>query len=262
MTNGRSPRRSRFETRPLFRAVALLFVLGFGIPTTEAQNAPRSQARVFPAVVVTRDRAVLSAEIPGRITALPSGVGGSFRKGDALVEFDCRYYQFNRDKIAHDADAARKRYENGAKLAQLASAGQLSVDLALIDWKKAQVELQGAELMVERCTVRAPFDGAVIRIQPQVHETIAVGQPIIEIAGKERIEIEASLPAAFALSLSVGQDMRVRIEEIGAEFSVLVSGISPVIDPVSQMVTVRTRMKTPDERVIPGMTGVVRVDPS
>ena len=240
----------------------LLGLLTSVLPLADSAQAQGVRAiRSIPAVVVTRDRAVLSSEIPGRILSLPPGVGTFFKKGDALVGFDCRYYEVNRDKASHESEATRKKYENSAKLGQMASAAQLTVDLAEIDYRRAQVELRGAELMVERCAIRAPFDGSVVRLYPQVHETIAVGQPVIEIAGLDRIEIEAAVPPSFAVSVSRDTEIILFVEELNLEVPALVSGIAPVIDSVSQLVNLRARIKVANPKILPGMTGVLRVRP-
>jgi len=230
--------------------IALLFVV-----YAVLANQALAQGFSFPAVVVTRDRAVLSAEIPGTLVRLPAGTGAAFKRGDVLVEFDCRLMRLNRDKVAHERDAAQKKHENASQLGKMASAGQLTVDLAMLEWKRAETELESADLMVKRCTILAPFDGAVVRIQPQLHETVAAGQAIIEIAGFNRVEIEAAVPANFALKIAQGQSLSFAPDGAGEKARVVVTGIAPVIDPVSQLVNLRARIEESPTPISPGMTG-------
>lgn len=227
----------------------------------QTQSNVRALPRVQQAVVVTRDRAVLSAEIGGRLVRIPAGPGARFERGAVLVEIDCRLNRINRDKIRHERDAARKKFENAESLSKLASTGQLTVDLALLDFRRAQSELEAAELLVERCEIRAPFDGAVVRVQAQAHETIAAGQPLVEIAGRDNIELESVVPAAFALRLRGGATLRVRIENLARDFDVAIEGVSPVIDPVSQLVTIRGLFVQPNALIMPGMSGLIQIDP-
>jgi len=82
-----------------------------------------------------------------------------------------------------------------------------------------------------------------------------VGQAIIEIAGTGRVEIEAAIPASFALQVTEGQRLTFTAEGTGSKTSVTISGISPVIDPVSQLVNLRARIAQDSARIVPGMTG-------
>jgi len=241
--------------------VFLICLLSLPERSLGQQLPQRGIQKIYRAVVVTRDRAVLSAEIPGRIVSLPAGVGAPFKKGDLLVEFDCNFYHVNRDKISQEVEAAKKKYENSEKLSKLASNGKLTVELALIDWRKAETELQGAQLMAERCKIRAPFDGGVVRILPQVYENISVGQPLVEVAGRGRIEVEAVVPSSWALRQRENEYIRFQVEDLNLDVPIRVIGVAPVIDPVSQLVAVRAQFRTVDPNIVPGMTGYVRIEP-
>jgi multidrug efflux pump subunit AcrA (membrane-fusion protein) len=69
------------------------------------------------------------------------------------------------------------------------------------------------------------------------------------------------VPPAFASTLTRGSEITLVVDDVNKEVILQVTGIAPVIDSVSQLVTLRARLKQPDPKILPGMTGVLRVKP-
>jgi len=69
--------------------------------------SPRTPCRgKVRALIEARRHAVLSAEIPGRITRMGVDAGQGFKAGDLLVAFDCASYQAELDAARAQLNAA------------------------------------------------------------------------------------------------------------------------------------------------------------
>ena len=211
----------------------------------------------YRAVIISRDRAVLAAEMAGKIISMPFSVGDNFKQNDVLVSFDCKLLEFNMTKARRDEEGARRKWESASELAKVASTGRLNVDLAYVEYKKAEAEHNSAKTLVDRCFIRAPFDGRVIRNAIQPYENVTVGQPIIEIVGSKIIEVESAVPTSVAVDLKAGKPFVFKSDQGELTLAGHIVGIAPVIDPVSQLVSVRGIIDEKDALVLIGITGTI-----
>ena len=225
----------------------------------DTQSSPEPQPGLHRAVIIARDRASLSSEMAGKIINMPFNVGDAFKKNDVLVSFDCHLLELNLAKASKDEEGAKRKWESISQLAKMESTGRLNADLAFVEFKKAEVERKTASTLVERCSLRAPYDGHVIRHMVQNFENVNVGQPLIEIVGSKILEIESAIPGMVAGGLKVGQKFIFKSDQGEIIVNGHVIGIAPVIDPVSQLVSIRGAIDGGGPLII-GVTGSLQFE--
>lgn len=247
----------------MVRAGMLLAVLlcalsvgaGRPAPAAEPQGGATRQAR---AVIRPQQQAVLSSEIAARITRLSLREGERFRKGDPLVEFDCRGYQFAQQgaKAALDRFQAKLTAEDA--LAARRSSGALEVATARADVEKARADHRAASLAVEHCAITAPYDGRVVELKAHAFETVAQHTPLLAILDDSRPEIALVVPAAWLVWLKPGEPFFLDIDETRQSYTGRIVRLGAQIDPVSQTATVYGETDDPDRTLMPGMSGNAR----
>jgi len=75
-----------------------------------------------------------------------------------------------------------------------------------------QADLEQARLNLERCTVRAPFDGRITQVSVERGETVAPGQVLFGILDPRRIEVAVELPVSLRDRVRAGADCTLRLE--------------------------------------------------
>lgn len=226
----------------------------FSINEALSQTPAEPQAGLHRAVIIAKDRASLSSEMAGKIINMPFNVGDAFKQNDILVSFDCHLLELNLAKAGKDEEGAKRKWESVSQLAKMESTGRLNADLAYVEFKKTEVERKTASTLVERCSLRAPYDGRVIRHMIQTFENVNVGQPLIEIVGSKVLEIESAIPGMIAGGLKIGQKFVFKSDQGEIIVNGHIIGIAPVIDPVSQLVSIRGAIDSGGP-VIVGVTG-------
>lgn len=206
-------------------------------------------------IVRSFETAAIASEVNARITYLPAREGDAFRKGDVLVEFDCR-----RAIAEHDAAQANMRelqaaYQSQLKLLEYKSTGTVAVEQALHQFEKAQAELRLYAVKLESCRILAPFDGVVTEKVAQMHEIAQPNQPLIKILNQNRVEIVMMVPSAW-LPRITGATFPVKIDETGQVHQARVLQSTGLIDPVSQTSRVIAELVGSGQNVLPGMSGV------
>ena len=154
--------------------------------------------------------------------------------------------------------ASKAQLENARDLEKMRSIGALDVTLAKADYDRARAELKIASLNVERCSVKAPFDGTVVQLLVNEFESVDLRRNLIEIVSSSALEVEIIAPADWLKKVSAGQKASMDIDELGITSEIKIIAIGGAVDPVSQTVIIRAHFDNLPKEILPGMSGVVR----
>lgn len=205
--------------------------------------------------------AVLSSDIGGRILELPVDSGEAFAKGDLLIGFDCSFHQAELAAARAELIRARRVLANTQQLAQLNSVGQLDVALAEADVAKANAQVRTRGLYVQRCQIRAPYDGRVVERPVNRYETVGKDQELMSVIASAGLRVRLIVPSRWLAWLAPGARFELKIDETGRTHAAEVTTIGARIDPVSQTVPLRGRLvgDRPAD-LLPGMSGTAQFD--
>jgi membrane fusion protein (multidrug efflux system) len=208
-----------------------------------------------------RAQAIVSSEIAGRIVEIPFREGERFAAGDTLARFECAIYDAQLAGARGAELFAQRQLEQKRELVRLRSAGEIEVGLAQarLDEVAAQAALQ--EVLVSRCTVRAPFAGAVVARAANAGESVAAGAPLIEIVDDSDYEIRVLSPSHWLAWLTVGEPFTFEIDEADESLAARVEAIGASVDAASQTILVIGRLLAHTDRLVPGMSGSARFAP-
>ena len=93
---------------------------------------------------------------------------------------------------------------------------------------QAQAALELAELLLERATLRAPFDGTVAEVGVAVDEIASVTQPAIIMLDTSRFRITADVDEIDVAQLEEGQTVQVTLDALpGVDLTGVVERIAP-----------------------------------
>jgi RND family efflux transporter MFP subunit len=246
--------------RRLLVAVSLAALM----PAAFAQDpkAPTpAPVREIRAQLVAVDTAVISAELAGKIEQLPFKDGERFKAGDVLAAFDCALHRARLSKAEAALDRAAKKSRTSQRLGEMKSIGALEVDLAAAEQAEAAAEVRFGRATVERCTIKAPYDGRVVASPAKRFQYIGEGQPLVEIVAEGALEIELLLPSRWLSFVKPAYRFDVEIDETGKPYPVEVTRISGRVDPVSQSVRVYAVPAGKFPELLPGMSGRAKITP-
>lgn len=207
-------------------------------------------------MLVAVNKATLSSELAAQVVAVPKKMGESFKKGDVLLKLDCRLFAAQLQKVKAESKVAELKLQNTLQLSKLNSIGTLEVAIAEAELQKAQAESAMATLNVDRCDIKAPFHGVVEQVNVQAHEVVQQQQALLKIVSIHRLEAEIIVPADWMRWLELNKPIVLQVEESQQSLNAVVSYIGPSVDPTSQTLQIRARMKEVPAKVLPGMSVV------
>ena len=234
------------------KSLASLILVTFFLSTQAHSQDIESRA-----LVVASQEAVLSSELAARIENIAVKEMQRFKKGDLLIQFDCSLYEAQKDVVSANANGALIKLKSDEQMLQMRSIGKYELELSISEYEKAKSELRIAELNVERCQIKAPFDGAVEEVVVNTFETIQPQVELMKIIQTDILELEMVVSSEWISWLTIGHPIKVYIDEIQKEFNASVSGIGANVDPVSQTIQLKGTITDVSPALLPGMSGRV-----
>ena len=226
--------------------LSLLFTASYKAEVTESR-----------ALVVASQEAVLSSELAARINSISVKEMERFKKGDLLIQFDCSLYEAQKDVVRANENSALIKLKSDEQMLQMRSIGKYELELSISEYEKAKSELRIAELNVERCEIRAPFDGAVEEVVVNAFESIQPQVELMKIIKTDVLELEMVVSGEWVSWLTIGHPITVYIDEIQEEFNASISGIGANVDAVSQTIQLKGTITNASSALLPGMSGRV-----
>lgn len=224
----------------------------------EGTAAPDLQLR---AQLKARFSTLISSEMNARVSQLKLHDGERFEAGQVLVSFHCALEEAELHKALATLEKKRKTYEVNQRLETLHSIGTLELAVAKAETAEAQAEVQIAEAMLARCTIKAPFSGKVAEIIARPYQSVRVGDPLLEILDDKNLEVEFIAPSKTLPQLVIGAHLQVTLDETNKTYNAEIIRLGGKVDPVSQTIKVYGRITDKTAALLPGMSGAIHLAP-
>lgn len=205
--------------------------------------------------------AVLSAPMDGRIVELPIADGDRIAVGDRLLRFDCALHEARLAATEAERQAAAHTLENNRRLAAMNSVGALELAVAEAEYRRAAAEVRQAEILVGHCALSAPFDGRVVEVTINAHETVAAGAELLSVLDDADLEISLIVRSDWLVWLEPGTDFGFRVDETGDTIPAVVTAVGARVDPASQSVRITGQPAGAIDGLLAGMSGTANFAP-
>jgi membrane fusion protein (multidrug efflux system) len=210
-----------------------------------------------PEYVIIRsiDETTFSSETTGKIINLPIKEGSIFEKGVTLLSLDCRLQEADLKKAVAEQAASNKALESAKKLESYGSISEYELVKAKSEAEGANADVDKLSVIVEKCKIIAPFNGAVAEVMVHLYETVKPSDPLLKVVNIENLTFELQIPSPWLSWLHLGSNFKVHINDINKTVSAKVTLINPEIEPISQTVKIIGIIYPPNPALRPGMSG-------
>lgn len=198
----------------------------------------------------------VSALLPGRVESLFVQEGDAVSKSAVLAKLDSSTIQNQLKDAQATLESAKANEERTTKLFERGIAAGKEKEDAHREFLIAQSAYDTARIQFSRTEIRSPIAGVVIKRFVNVGEQVdgTAGQPILEIANYDPLELPGIVPASSLPAIREGQTVEVRTDASGdSPFIGKVRAVLPVIDTATNAGTVRIRIPNADHRLSGGM---------
>lgn len=202
----RKNRRVKTAARPdrrrliLAGAIALLLIM----------LIPVRQSVLAPAEIVAHRPVMVRAPVAGVVDAILVRPNQQIAANQPLVRLDARELE-NRLESARQALAtADAQYRQAQQQALFDANSKASLAVLQSRREQAQSEMDFLQRQLERMQLASPRDGVAIfdDVSDWIGRSVSIGERIMMIADPHDVELEIQLPAADAIALEKGADVR------------------------------------------------------
>jgi membrane fusion protein, multidrug efflux system len=185
--------------------------------------------------------AIIKARVPGELQGLTVREGDTVKAGQVIARVDVTEYAARQQQAQDQADAAKtqiviaqRQFDNNKALVEQGFISKTALDTSLATLNSAQATHRAALSNVDIAkkamldtVLRSPISGLVSQRLAQPGERVGVEAKIIEVIDTSRMELEANISAADALSVKVGQTAILQIEGSSTPVNSQVVRINP-----------------------------------
>jgi membrane fusion protein, multidrug efflux system len=204
------------------------------------------------------EKAVISSEIAAKINDIPFKSGERFKKGALLVDFNCSFYRADLASAEAAYQSKQNIFKNNKELLVLNATSEIDVSISESEMKIARADRTMRAIRVGQCKIKAPYNGRVIEIAVNEHETVPADKEILSILNDSELEIELIVPSNWLTWISIGETFTFSIDETGKTLNAKVTKTGAVVDPVSQTIKLTGKFEEELDGVLSGMSGTAQ----
>lgn len=212
------------------------------------------------ALLIAPVETVLSSQMDGRIISIPVKDGDVVKKGDELLQFDCKESSAELRKSRAKLNEARYTYKANQELKKERAIRELDVQLASSRLEEARAEYEIRKSRAAKCKITAPFDGRVVKVLVRPFQSVSSGTQLVEYLDNTMLEIQLYAPSRWLVWIKSGVKFDITIDETGKTYPAVVTRIGARVDPVSQTVEIKAEIQGEHSDLLAGMSGVALLD--
>lgn len=254
---------------------ALLLACGTGaaqVAPVELATAERRdivEALSLTGTLTSPNTARLSPDVEGRIVEIRVDAGQRVEAGDILFRLDDELARLELAQAAAAeqeaetdlADAERRHNEVQGLVEQKSFpesearglAAQVERNRAILQRRRA--ERAHAAAMLERHTLKAPFDGVIAEREADLGERVDPDSNVLELVAVDRLRLDLQVPQRYFRSIGNRATLTVKVDALPDEtFETVVSRIIPVSDPDARTFRARAYLDNDNGNMAPGMS--------
>lgn len=268
--------------KSLLFPLTLTGVLLAGIEATAEDSMPVSVVRTVRAAIAeeitltgnlqARRVSRLSAEVDGLVENLPVDDGDRIIAGDIVLSLNSDLAVIAKSRVAAETAEARarlaeaeRRYNELTTLAKQQHVPKTNVESARTEIEiarsilaQARTEDRRAQALLDRHTVRAPFDGLIKRKLVEVGQWVETSTALVELVETSFLRLEAPVPQFYFGRVKPGTRVAIRFDSLPEQvFEAAVSATIPVSDTAARTFPVRIDLTNEHQLLAPGMSARV-----
>lgn len=221
------------------------------IAVQEAQWQPRVRSV---GTVVASQGTQVRAEVEGLIRSVHFESGARAKAGDILLKLDTDLEEAQLKEAEVAADWARTALKRARELNKSRNISQAELDEAENALRQAEARLHYMRTVIEKKTLRAPFDGQLGIKQVSNGQFLEKGGVVVSLQALNPVYVEFSVPQQQVGIVQKGLNVTVTTDAYPEQtFDGRVTAINPDIDLATRSLRVQATLANPDGRLRPGM---------
>ncbi|MBN1545718.1 MAG: efflux RND transporter periplasmic adaptor subunit [Syntrophaceae bacterium] len=203
----------------------------------------------------------LAPEVSGIVSQIHFQSGETVKAGAMLLEMDARSDLAKLQSLKANLELAKKNYVRDQEQFKEQLVSQATLDTDLADLQRAEAQVAEQQALVDKKTIRAPFDGRLGIRMVDLGQYLNPGMKIVTLQTLDPIYIDFFLPQKDISRITIGHKVLVTADAYPEQtFTGIVSAINPKVDTSTRNVEMRATIRNSKQQLLPGMFATARID--
>ena len=196
----------------------------------------------------------VSTDLPGIISEIAFESGKPVKKGDLLLKLDTKQEEAQLRAAEARLDLAKVSLARKQDLLDKKAAPQADYDAAAAEARQAKAAMEEVQAVIERKTIRAPFDGLLGIRQVNLGQYLNAGVPIVPLESCDPIYVEFNLPQQHLSQIALHKKVRLSAPGVSdKEFQGEITAIDSRVDEATRNVQIEATVSNPEHKLRAGM---------
>jgi membrane fusion protein (multidrug efflux system) len=194
------------------------------------------------------------AKVSGAIVEVRVREGDRVTAGQVLARIEPDEYRIGLDAARAAYALAQSDYERSKAMHTTKVVPVAEVEAASARLRSTRAEMELAELQLARCTITAPMDAVIKRLDAKVGLYLNVGDPLAELLAIDRVKAVIGIPESDVDAVRRIETVTLTLQGLGNREAV---GrrlfVAPSPDSTAHLFRFEAALDNPDHAILPGM---------
>jgi membrane fusion protein (multidrug efflux system) len=158
-------------------------------------------------------------------------------------------------------ELAKKNYIRDQEQFKEQIISQATLDADLADLQRTEAQVAEQQALVDKKTIRAPFDGRLGIRAVDLGQYLNPGMKIVTLQTLDPIFVDFYLPQKDINRIAIGHYVTIITDAYPEQFfKGIITAIDPKVDTSTRNVGIRASIRNPKQQLLPGMFTTTRID--
>lgn len=196
----------------------------------------------------------ITPEVAGHVEKILFKDGAFVTRGTPLIALDNAVFKAQSQSAKAQLAYSENDYKRKLLLGKQGAIAQQAIDQAEADVKEKRANAQEKEVMLNKMTLNAPFDGMVGKAEVHPGDYVTIGKGLVKLTDTKHLRVEFNVPERYLSAIKRGQDVTVITSAYpGKVFTGKVSYISPTINTDNRSISLYADIANDNNLLASGM---------
>ncbi|MBI3441017.1 MAG: efflux RND transporter periplasmic adaptor subunit [Proteobacteria bacterium] len=203
----------------------------------------------------------LSSETPGIVAQINFESGDDIKAGETVVQLNAEDDIAKLAALQAAANLAKTTYDRDSKQFKVQAISQETLDTDEANLKSADAQVTEQQAIVEKKSIKAPFDGHLGIRMIDLGQYLNPGTPVVTLQALGQLYLDFFLPQQALAQIQSGQKITVKNDTWPDRiFNGEITTINPKVETSTRNIQVRATLDNTDRALLPGMYATVSID--
>ena len=215
---------------------------------------PMTDSINLPGTIEPWTRLELMAKVSGAIVEVKAREGDRVTTGQVLAKIEPDEYRIALDAARANHVLAQADYERSRAMHKNKVVPVAEFEAASARLRSTRAEMEHAELQLSRCTITAPMDAVIKRLDAKIGLYLNVGDPLAELLAIDRVKAVIGIPESDIDAVRRLDTVSMTIQALGnREVVGRRLFVAPAPDSTAHLFRFEAALDNPDHAILPGM---------